>query len=275
MMRFIAAALLLLAFGGVVLAQTTPSGDQQRRLIEQKMRLVEMLVNSPAAKKAASEGDAGAPKLVKRGQVLLREARTALGENRLDDAAAALDQALKSASSASRRLSSKGGLSDSAQQKQLADMTEQVRTYRAAVVEVAKKPDFAADANEVLQRVDALSAASDKFAAAGRIGDANKRMASAYKVVVEELSRLRAGEEVVLALNFETPADEYAYEQKRFSSNQVIIDMMVGDGRADGARRRLVERFLGEGRRAKTEAEAQADGGKYAAAVVLMEDANK
>lgn len=100
-------------------------------------------------------------------------------------------------------------------------------------------------------------------------------MADAYKIAVQELSRLRAGQEVVLSLNFETPAEEYAYEQKRFGSNQIMVDMMIGEGRAEGGKRQLVDRFVGEGRRLKLEAEGQADVGKYSEAVALMEEATK
>lgn len=275
MLRIAAAVLAIFLLAGAASAQSPQSDEQRRRLIEQKLRLVDMLVNSPAAKSSAYGRDADTPRLVERGQALLAEARAALQENRLDDAAEALDQALKSASSASRRMSSEGGLPDSALRKQLSDMTEQVRTYRAAIVDVTKDPKLAADARDVLARVDAHSAEADKLTAAGRLGEANKRMAEAYKLAVQELSRLREGQEVVLTLNFDTPADEYAYEQKRFGSSETMIDMMVGEGRAEGPKRQLVDRFVGEARRLKGEAEVQADAGKYADAIGLMEEATK
>lgn len=275
MIRSLAALVTMLMVAGAVLAQATPGDEQRRRLIEQKMKLVEMLVNSPAAKSSAYGRDADTPQLVERGKALLEDARKALGEGRLDDAAAALDQALKSASSASRRLSSEGGLSESAQRKQLGDMAEQVRTYRSAIVELERDPKQGAEAARVRGQVDALAAEGEKLAAAGRLGDANKRMADAYKLAVQELSRLRAGQEVVLSLKFDTPADEYAYEQKRFGSNQIMVDMMIGEGRADGGKRQLVDRFVDEGRRLKGEAEALADAGKYGEAVSRMEDATK
>jgi len=237
--------------------------------------LVEMLVNSPAAKSSAYGRDAETPMLVEQGKELLAKARSAIDEGRLDEAAAALDDALKSASKASRRLSSEGGLTDSAQRKQLKDMTEQVRTYRKAVEDLTRDPKLQPEASKVLAEVDRLSAEADKLSAAGRLGEANKHMADAYKHAVQELSRLRAGQEVVLSLNFETPAEEYAYEQKRFGSNQIMVDMMIGEGRAEGGRRQLVDRFVGEGRRLKLEAEQQAEAGKYAEAVALMEQATK
>ncbi len=275
MIRKLTIWLLVACMAGGALAQGAPSEEQRRRLIEQKLRLVEMLVNSPAAKSSAYGRDAETPKLVEQGKTLLDEARGALADGRLDEAAAALDQALKSASSASRRLKAEGGLSDSAQRKQLADMTEQVRTYRAALDDLRRDDKLADEATKVLMRVDGLAAEANKLSEAGRLGEANKHMADAYKVAVEELSRLRAGQEVVLTLNFDTPADEYAYEQKRFGSNQIMVDMMVGEGRAEGGRRQLVDRFVGEGQRLKREAETQAESGKYTEAIALMEQATK
>ena len=275
MIRKSLALVMALAFAGAACAQTGSDDEQRRRLIEQKFRLVEMLVNSPAAKSSAYGRDAETPILVEKGKGLLDDARKAIDEGRLDDAASALDAALKSASSASRRLSSEGGLSDSAQRKQLSDMTEQVRTYRAAVDDLTRDPRLEKEASRVLGEIDRLSAEADKLAAADRLGEANKHMADAYKIAVQELSRLRAGQEVVLSLNFETPAEEYAYEQKRFGSNQIMVDMMIGEGRAEGGKRQLVDRFVGEGRRLKLEAEGQADVGKYSEAVALMEEATK
>ncbi|MCB1890463.1 MAG: hypothetical protein KDH20_22855 [Rhodocyclaceae bacterium] len=275
MIRKLTTWLVAACVAGGALAQGAPSDEQRRRLIEQKLRLVEMLVNSPAAKSSAYGRDAETPKLVEQGKALLDEARGALADGRLDEAAAALDQALKSASSASRRLKSEGGLSDSAQRKQLADMTEQVRTYRAALDDLRRDDKLADEATQVLMRVDGLAAEANKLSEAGRLGEANKHMADAYKIAVEELSRLRAGQEVVLSLKFDTPADEYAYEQKRFGSNQIMVDMMVGEGRAEGGRRQLVDRFVGEGQRLKREAEGLAESGKYTEAIASMEQATK
>ncbi len=275
MIKKVVAMALLLATAGGALAQATPSEEQRRRLIEQKLRLVEMLVNSPAAKSSPYGRDAETPMLVEQGKELLAKARSAIDEGRLDDAAATLDDALKSASKASRRLSSEGGLTDSAQRKQLNDMREQVQTYRKAIEDLTRDPKLKPEAAKVLTEVDGLAAEADKLAAAGRLGEANKHMADAYKHAVQELSRLRAGQEVVLKLDFETPADEYAYEQKRFGSNQIMVDMMIGEGRAENGRRQLVDRFVGEGRRLKLEAEQQAEAGKYAEAVALMEQATK
>ena len=272
-MNKIIIAVLAWGLAGVVSAQPAGSDEQKRRLVEQKLKLVETLVNSPAANNAAFGGDGETPALVEQARKALAEARAALAENRLDAATVLLNDALKSASAASRRLSSSATLSESAQRKSLQDLADQLAGYRASLVDLRKDPKIGAEASRLLEQIDALKAESDRLAGAGQLGDANKKMAEAYKLAVEEIARLRAGQEVVLSLKFDTPADEYAYEQKRFASNEILVDMMIGQGRADGDRRKLVDSFLGEGRRLKTEAEALASGGKHADAVTVMEKA--
>lgn len=272
-MNKIIIALLAWSFAGAVAAQTPGGDEQKRRLIEQKLRLVETLVNSPAASNAAYGREAETPNLVDQARKALADARTALGENRLDDASSLLNDALKSASAASRRLSSSATLSESAQRKTLSDLAEQLASYRASLVDLRKDPKIGKDATTLLERVDALKSESDRLAAAGQLGEANKKLAEAYKLAVEEIARLRAGQEVVLSLKFDTPADEYAYEQKRFASNQILVDMMISQGKAEGDRRKLVDTFLAEGRRLKGEAEALAGAGKHVDAVGLMEKA--
>ena len=60
---------------GPVLAQATPDPEQQRRLAEQKLKLVEMLVESPAARAKRDGQDAETVALVERGRELLKQAR--------------------------------------------------------------------------------------------------------------------------------------------------------------------------------------------------------
>lgn len=269
--RFIIVLALIGALAApVVKAQTLPDPEQQRRLAEQKLKLVEMLVNSPAAKASSASTDGETAALVTRGRELLEQARQNLAGQRFAEAAQALDEALRSVSTANRRNS--GGLSDSVQKQRLQEMTEQVETYRASLAELAKAKG-ASSAQATLQRVDALAEEGRKLAAAGRLGDANKKMAEAYKLEVEEISRLRAGQEVVMSLKFGSAAEEYAYEQKRFHSNEILVNMMIAEGRADGERRNLVEGFTKEATRIKTEAAELARANSHKDAVAAMEKA--
>lgn len=266
--RFIAGLLLMLAAAGhPVGAETVADGEQQRRLAEQKLKLVEMLVNSPRAQ-AASAGETAA--LVERGKDLVGQARQALAAQRYADAGRALDEALQSLSRANSRNSD--GLSDSVQKQRLQEMTEQVASYRTSLAELAREKGAAA-VQATLQRVDGLAAEARNLANAGHLGEANKKMAEAYKLEVEEVSRLRDGQEVVMKLKFDTPADEYAYEQKRFQSNEILVGMMIGEGRAEGDKRRLVDSFLKEAAKLKEDAATLAKASRYQEAVAAMEKA--
>jgi len=278
-MKLAFTSVLLLVIGCITpcLAQTSGAEGlaQKRQLIEQKIRLLDMLVNSPAAKNAAAGRDPESAAMIEKGRQSFEAAKKALADNRLDEASRLLDETLKATSSASRKISPDGsGLSESAQHKSLADMAEQVASYRASVVELTRDDKTATAARQLLVQIDALLSESKQLADAGRLGDANKKMASAYKLTVEQIAKLRAGQEVIMSLKFETPADEYAYEQKRFSSSLTMIDMMIGEGRAEAQKRKLVDSFVSEGNRLRSLAETEASAQRHKDAVVLMEKAS-
>ena len=254
-----------------VAAQTAPDPEQQKRLAEQKLKLVEMLVNSPAAQASAASSDAEIAGLVANGRAQLKSARDALAAQRFDDAAKLLDEALRNVSKANSR--NAGGLSDSVQKLRFKEMTEQVATYRVAMADLAKDSKLGKEAQSVLQRMDAMADEANKLSQAGRLGDANKKMAEAYKLAVEELSKLRAGQEVVMSLKFASPVEEYAYEQKRFKSNEILVGMMIGEGRAEGDKRKLVDGFLEAAAKLKDEAETHARANNHKEAVATMEKA--
>lgn len=277
-LAFTTVLLLLMGLLSPALAQTAGPDqvEQKRKLIEQKIRLIDMLVNSPAARTAAAGQDADVALLLEKGQQSFQAAKQAFAADRFDEASKLLDDALKSASSVSRKLSAQGSaLSESAQRKSLADMAEQVATYRASVVDLTRDANSAAQARQLLTQIDALTSQSKQLAASGRLGDANQKMAAAYKLTVEEITKLRAGHEVVMSLKFDTPLEEYAYEQKRFGSTLTMVDMMISEGHAAGPKRKLVDSFVTEGHKLKDSAAAEAGSQRHKEAVVLMETASR
>lgn len=269
--RFIGGIALLLALAcPPLLAQTAPDAESQRRLAEQKLKLVDLLVNSPKARAAVEGGDLETAALIGRGKQLLQQARDALSAQRYADASQALDAALQNVSKANNR--NAGELSESVQKQRLQEMSEQVASYRVALLELSKGKG-AASAQATLRQVDALAEEARKAAAAGLLGEANKKMAQACKLEVEEVARLRAGQEVLMSLKFDTPADEYVYEQKRYESNQILVGMMIGEGRADGDKRRMIDGFLKDAVKLKDDAAALAQSNHHAEAVAAMEKA--
>lgn len=265
------AACLLALCCTLSLAQTDP--EQKKRLVEQKLKLVEMLIHSPAAGNASVGREAEAPLLIERSKALVDKAKEALKAGQFDAAALSLDEALRSVAKANSKLTGEDGLSQSAQKRQLADLEEQVGTYRAAIADLSRESRAGATTQPLLARIDALAEEGRKLAVAGHPGDASKKMAQAYKLAVEELSRLRAGQEVVMSLKFDSPADEFSYEQKRFQSNEILVGMMLAEGRAEGDKRPLIDGFMGEAAKLRDQALAQAQSRQHKEAVATMEKA--
>jgi hypothetical protein len=270
---------LVLAVGGptpVAMAQVPDAvvGEQKKRLIDQKIRLLETLLNSPAAKSAVVDAPGESTSLVVHAQQIIAEARQHAAEGRYDVAGKAVDDAMKLVGKATRRQTSDTSFADSAQRKTYLDLSDQVATYRRSVNDLTRDPQFADAARALLIRVDLLVADAAQLSAANRLGEANKKLADAYKLVTEDIARLRQGQQVVMSLKFDSPAEEFSYEEKRFGSNQIMVDMLIADGKADGDRRKLIDQFLAEAARLKREAEMHAQNGGHQDAVKAMERAN-
>ncbi|HXE38493.1 MAG TPA: hypothetical protein VN639_08450 [Azonexus sp.] len=255
-------------------AQSSPDPEQKQRLVEQKLKLVEMLVNSPAAQATSVGREAETPALFERSRGLIKQAREAISGQRFDEAAQVLDEALRNVSKANHRIAGEGGLAESVQKKQFQDFSEQIASYQLSLQDMGKDPRSGESARKVLARINALSNEGQQLSKAGRLGDANKKMAEAYKIAVEEIARLRAGQEVVMSLKFDSPLEEFVYEQKRYQSNEILVGMMISEGRAAGETRKLVDGFLNNAANLKEEAGRLSNHNDYKGAVTTMEKAN-
>lgn len=251
-------------------ASAEPEDSQnRRRLVEQKMRLVEMLVATQSAKSATADAKAPAERLEK-GKNALVLARSALNDNRLDEASQILDDALRTSSS-QQRLPSASSLSSDALRHTHQNLIEQVATYRASIEELLKQPKTANEARKLLAQIDGKSAEAAKQAGAGDLVATNRLLSEAYQLAIAGLSTLRAGDEVVNTLHFANPAEEYAYEIRRFESNKILVGIMVGDGKAEGAQRSAISSLEERAVQLRGEAESLAKKGEHKEAILRME----
>jgi hypothetical protein len=116
---------------------------------------------------------------------------------------------------------------------------------------------------------------AEKLTAAGRHGDANKMLAEGYQLAVATITKLRDGDVVTIDLKFETPADEYNYEVKRYQSHQMLVDMMLADGHYSEATRNIIDYKIDESRQIKALAENQANVRDFPTAIKSMENATE
>lgn len=255
---------------GPVFGQSDPN-DGQRSLIEQKLRLVETLVSTQATKTLLSASQPS--ERLEQGTQALIKARQAIQDNRLDEAGRVLDAALRSSASA-RTAASSASLSGDALRQRYQNLVEQVATYRGAIEDISARERDAAAARELLVQIDRRSAEARRLAVADQTETASKILAETYRYAITGLSRLRAGEEVMQSLSFGSPAEEFAYEARRYESTQLLVGILIRDGKDDGERRPVVRQHLDEARRQHDAAVALArPAGQYREAIPLMERA--
>lgn len=264
---------LCLAGSPVVVAQVdNEAGSQRRKLIEQKLRLVELLAQSSVVKAA---GSSGAAATVEKRRELLEQARHALAVGQLEQAGQILDEALVRAGNASQQSSaSSAELSEVARRAKLKNLSEQLASYRGTLQSLAAEDGSGGEARLLLARTDGMAKEAESLAASGRLEEASQRLAEAYRLLVAGLAQLQAGRTVVLSLKFDTPDQEYIYEQRRFQSNEMLLRMNVEDSPSQGQQRLLVDRLAADGHRLRDEAAGLATSGDYKAAVRAMEKAS-
>ena len=99
-------------------------------------------------------------------------------------------------------------------------------------------------------------------------------LSQAYEKTVTAVALTRDKQTVVYSLNFETAADEYAYEVRRFDGNRMIVDTMLHN-RKEGSVSELVTKYVAEAEGVRELAQADAVAGEYEVAVEKMEQADK
>lgn len=265
---------LAMAFAILAICATGVSAETSQKLVlaQQKAKLVEVLINAPAMRAAQDGKNPEAAALIAQSRNLLSQAGSAISLTRAEEAIEHLDEALRNLSKASSQLTSDkpGGAS----KKEFDEHASQIASYRRTLQDMMNTPQTATPARQLIARIDSMTTEGRKLFDSGQHDEANKRMAATYKLAVEEISRLRDGQEVVMRLHFNSPREEFDYEQKRFYSNEILVGMMIREGRASGEARKQVDSYVQEANAIKAGAASRGNTGDYAAAVKDMEKAN-
>lgn len=248
--------------------------NQKLTLAQQKAKLVETLINAPAIRAAQDGRNPEVVALIAQSQQLLSQAGNAISLTRAEEAIEQLDEALRKLSKASSQLTGDKPDAGGALKRQFDEHASQIESYRRTLQDMTNTPQTAAAARQLIVRIDGMTAEGRKLFDNGQHVEANKRMAASYKLAVEEISRLRDGQEVVMRLQFASPREEFDYEQKRFYSNEILVGMMIREDRASGEARKQVDTYLQGANAIKAEASGRASAGDYATAVKEMEKAN-
>ena len=93
--------------------------------------------------------------------------------------------------------------------------------------------------------------------------------------VTEALHRMLDSKTLVYDLNFETAADEYEYELKRFTGYEELIPVAIEAKKPAPGAIKLMESFLTKARKRRDQAIAKGDAGQYGDAIAMLQQATK
>jgi tetratricopeptide (TPR) repeat protein len=114
---------------------------------------------------------------------------------------------------------------------------------------------------------------SKTYAKEGNYQQANNQIDHAYRMLSQSLSKLRDKETLQHRLVFDSPKDEYEYEQRRYQTHQLLLEMTLAE-KADPTKLTMaVDRMARAAEEQNLKAQEEAGREDYASAVKTQERA--
>ena len=246
--------------------------SQVRGKIESKILLIQKYLESGTAAEIARSGSAEANDLMTRTRELAEQAVSDLDEGRLEAAEASVDQSIKLFTAATASVRQK---KQSRQEILIeiesarAEIDAYMVSYQAALAARGASVDGPLDQ---VKLVGMLSNA-EKLRSNGDLESARALLVETRKLVVAALVDVRNNETLVYRVEFETPADEFLYEQHRYLEYVKLGQHVLGNGDFDDSRIRLFQQLSDAGNELSREAIAWAEEDDYTSGINRMQAA--
>ena len=250
------------------------AGEQALRAsIQGKIMLAQNYLKSRTALEiAASESSTGKDQL-ERARELVAQAVADLDRGKLESAKSNVDASIKlftaaAATNKRRRQTHQQDLVEIESMR--AEIDAYLESYRTALTERG------AEGAGVLDQIHVagLVTHADRFKSGGDFESARNVLGEARQMVVTALAEVRDKETVVYTVEFETPGDEFRYEQERYREYVTLGQRVLASGEIDQSRERLFQSLSNAGKRLSSEAEAWADEGDYVSAINRIQAAS-
>ena len=243
-----------------------------RASIEQRIALTRNYLESDTAAKIAASENPQARRLLKKSRDLLDQAGTALRQGKLLAAQDKVNLSLQSFTAAGtanlQRAPDKGAV-ESELRALRAEIDSYLQAFTAALAE--KGPSMAGLLDR--QHVDGLLASAEQAESIEDYANSRAALGRAKQAVVDALIKIRHNETVVYSVEFQTPADEFRYENDRYLEYSALGQKLVDSGELEVSRTRLYENLKNSGDRLADEAVELAGAGDYETAIARMETA--
>jgi cellobiose-specific phosphotransferase system component IIA len=138
-----------------------------------------------------------------------------------------------------------------------------------------KQGEVADDMRMDEKKLDATLAEAAAQAKKQNYVRANTLLQQAQKMATGGLHKILNSKTIVYDLKFDSPADEYEYELKRFAGYEELIPVAIEAKNPTPGAIKLMESFLGKARSRRDEAAAKAKEGDYPTAIAMLLQATK
>lgn len=245
--------------------------------IKQKLQYAGVLFMSKSYKRVAASNHAEAKGLLEQAKQKLADAKTALGSDKLTEAAVLADESMRLFNNASRLVPSEDMLSE--QKNRYQGLLKELETAKQSHKQnfdrmVAKKGASGGvkyDANQVAK----LTAESEALANKGDFEKAGDAVAKAEGLITGAISQMLAGQEIVYQLNIDTPEGEFKYELDRYLGYEELIPIAIENKQPNEGQMTLIKTSADKGKWMAEEARKKAAEGDYPLAIRMIMDATE
>jgi tetratricopeptide (TPR) repeat protein len=242
----------------------------KRAKIESKVSLVRMYLGSRTASEIAESGSAEAKDLLARTRELVDQSISDLDEGRLEAAQAGIDQSIKLFTAAAEF----GKRKKRSYQQYLieiesvrAEIDAYLESYQAALAARVSPENGPLDQASIA----GMLANAENYRKNGDIEFARETLIETKELVVAALVSVRNKETLVYRVEFQTPADEFLYEQNRYHEYVALGDSVLATGDFDKNRLRLFEQLSDAGKQLSREANVWVEEGDYTSGIHRMQ----
>ena len=250
-----------------------PQGDAAKRMLANKLKLLDQLVNSsPAVKRIENSTNVEAKQLLEKAREAYQHAHKELEAGKIERAGLHINEGYRAVGVASRKVGDSRRKNEAAKAR-YQDLRQRVLTFLKAFQRVAsEKKDR--DVSGLLEQsdVDELLVEADRLAKKDAFEAANQQLTQLADKVEVALIKARYRETLTHELKFDTPEDEYAYEMGRNRSYVMLVKLLTKERPMSGAGLAYVEQCIERNETLRKDAESQAANGDTAAAIKKQEE---
>ncbi|HEB93080.1 MAG TPA: hypothetical protein ENI94_06365 [Gammaproteobacteria bacterium] len=245
--------------------------------VEQKLMFADMMITGKGAKRVLASDNEEAKRLLAAAKKDLAASRESLLAGALPEALALADQVVKGVGAASKMVPSEDAVAQLSQRHDelLHEIEDFEASYDSNYVRMAKAGSLPKDIGYDKTRVASLKGEAQSLASKGDYAKANAKLEQAQAIVTQGLHKMLDSKTLVYELKFDTPADEYDYELKRFGGYEELIPVAIEMKRPAAGALKLMDSFLDKARKRRDEAKEKAAEGDYGAAVGMLQQATK